>query len=724
MTVNLTPQNTRFIQSGGGYGLAYDPSALSSQLTVPVLSSGSTLFAPVVSNGSITALTITGTGFGTGPTVLLDNSFGDMAVGALSNPSQYGDPHDATGLYPPVEAGWWGINGIGIREGGTNAATDNRICGYVKSFTAASDYFEAFEMCIPDGRHFSGASSPLTGPPASNLKMSWSLDGPFDTNPEADSIAMSRVNPGEWATAGNNTGPTVYFNPSVSNTNSNFIDFDGWMSFSTCRIAGSPDPSVDNGITEQAITNSLGTFTNKRINAAVFSGSSPNYHYTHVNFPGWSGNNSQDLTQHLFSYHYRANGVNCGKRVEVTNSATYSAATRRRVVAHNTWADTLITVNAPAWKLSGMTHWFVIDTGTIIDSGLISEATGWTEGVAPTLSGYTGTWAEGNTITISGTNLSTETTESLFTDFTGDTLGQFPSGFTDWNDFSSKYTVVDDGTPPIGQRSIRLSAINQAMGTSTYEYSTDQDEIFVECWIRLNKQSFVSESQPGVEQVKLVRIVNGTGTSSMQSRPTRIDCTYLKSSGLAAGYSQDETGNPSYYAKNSAGQDWTPNDTDWYKLIMYFKLGTEGQSDGAVLLKYGDAEYFRYSGQTTNAHMASPSATVAKDSYQSEPIVTHNATNSGLKPRRVALPYFHRDDQETIVDISRFYTANSRERVVVGDASTWSACDKTKVYMVETVSRSTTQAQVKAANSSTIAGSKWLYAINHDGMVNENGVAV
>lgn len=347
----------------------------------------------------------------------------------------------------------------------------------------------------------------------------------------------------------------------------------------------------------------------------------------------------------------------------------------------------------------------------------------WTPGQPPVPATLSGAWSEGATMTLTGSNFSAEATETFFTDFSGDTLGQFPSGFIDWGTHPAKYAVVEDGAPPIGTRSARVSAINQQMATITHDFSAPQTEMVLELWLRVNKQSFVSETQPGEEQVKLCRIANGSGTDSMQNPPTEIGITYSKDNGVSAYYKQDVTGIPAYYAKNAAGQDWVPTDSEWAKMVLYFKYGSLGQADGQVLAKYGAAPYFKHSSQTNPQHMASPSGTVDRFGYDSELLITHTAGNDGELPRRFSLPYFHRDDQETIIDVSRVHASNSRERVLVGDAATWSACDKTKVYTLETIDRAETQIQFTAANSTLIPGQKWIYTVNHDGLINSNGVA-
>lgn len=53
MTVNLTPQNTRFPRSGGGFGLSYDPNAGMQSLIIPLISSSLSLLLPLVKQAGL-----------------------------------------------------------------------------------------------------------------------------------------------------------------------------------------------------------------------------------------------------------------------------------------------------------------------------------------------------------------------------------------------------------------------------------------------------------------------------------------------------------------------------------------------------------------------------------------------------------------------------------------------------------------------------------------------
>jgi len=84
--------------------------------------------------------------------------------------------------------------------------------------------------------------------------------------------------------------------------------------------------------------------------------------YTHANNPGWSGSGtSQNLTQHLEGYVYRAHGANCLKHLALLNSNDASTSTIYFAVPSATWSDETVTlipseIGMPEAALALATH--------------------------------------------------------------------------------------------------------------------------------------------------------------------------------------------------------------------------------------------------------------------------------------------------------------------------------------------------------------------------------
>ena len=404
----------------------------------------------------------------------------------------------------------------------------------------------------------------------------------------------------------------------------------------------------------------------------------------------------------------------------------------------------------------------------------------WIAGDPPTISSATGTFLEGSTITLTGGNFSKKRqSQVFFTDFSGDTVGQQAAGLTYFAGADPNYVVDNTQSPPLGTKSIRLEANLQNMGTTTYEFAANTDEVFFEVWSRVNPVIFHQtntwsagttyiigdrvkyinpnngnfynfESKLGSNignppyyyngsayvvdatnwlqldqpQIKLFRVVDGTGTDSGQGRPVGM-LAILEADGSL--YAQSEDGGLGGSAAHN-GYSTMPNSTTWAKYTFYVKRSTLDTANGQTYLKIGSSFNFRTSSHPVNGHLASPSGAIppTQYTYAGTPFVNNETgkTNQGLYYRRIFMTYFHRSSQHTIVDIAYMFVNDSPERVVIGDAATWNSCDHTKSYTCQTVSRGNQSLSFTAATSSNLIGSLYAYVVNRDGIYNTNGYQV
>jgi hypothetical protein len=300
--------------------------------------------------------TITGSGFGSGPTVAIFADWMSEEEGqtaALDSPliGSFDSGSYATGILPKYVSAF-GKTGISMRQGGTNANTDNRLTGFVKQMTPFKNFYMSFEACVPSGRFFPGASSPLTMPAMSSCKPAWLSDGGLDSPTKADVVL------GSWIGSNFNfLGNTCPFNIYMASS----FDFDGWNSFHGCAIAGTPDAFSNLATIFSSLTNQFGSVLDSLTTQPAFGSGATAAQYTHVNFPAWAGNGSQDLAQLIFSTFYLAVGADDSvrARLELTDSATYSGARIRRAMACDSWADGEITYTPSSKMLEGVTHWWV-----------------------------------------------------------------------------------------------------------------------------------------------------------------------------------------------------------------------------------------------------------------------------------------------------------------------------------------------------------------------------
>lgn len=309
------------------------------------------------------SITVTGTGFGSGPTVALYETYGGLAASGDAPLGEWDQGHYNTGIQPKLFE-FNGVTGVGNREGGTVAATDNRETGFVKTLTAFSEYALAYSMAIPEGRTFSGASTVDTFPSVSTLKYVWLSDTALDPADKADIVAGTHNGNGQFAIFGNNA-----ITPSGGTPDSLYFpltpfDFNGWNHVFLHQSPGA-DPFVNNGVTEAtwasgAAEDSLGagakTVSRVRTSLPTFGGGATAAQYTHVNYPAWSGNGSQDLSQTISSYFYLAVGANSRARIELINSADSSLATARIPIKPDSWTDVQVAAYYEPWQAIGMTH--------------------------------------------------------------------------------------------------------------------------------------------------------------------------------------------------------------------------------------------------------------------------------------------------------------------------------------------------------------------------------
>lgn len=402
----------------------------------------------------------------------------------------------------------------------------------------------------------------------------------------------------------------------------------------------------------------------------------------------------------------------------------------------------------------------------------------WIAGDPPTISSASGTFANGNTITLTGGNFSKKRqSQVFFTDFAGDTVGQQASGLTYFAGSEPKYLVDNTQSPPIGTNCLHVDANLVGIGTTTYEFASNTDEVFFEVWSRINPIifnqtntwdiatpypagervkyinpnngnffNFESKLTPNIgnppyyyngaayvvdatnwlildqPQIKLFRIVDGTGTDSGQGRPVGMLAIMEAIDGV---YAQSEDGG---LVGGHAGYATMPTNNTWVKYTFYVKRSALDTANGQTYLKIGSAFNFRTSSHPAGGHLASPSGAIpaTQYTYAGTPFVNNETgkANQGLAYRRIFMTYYHRTTQHTIIDIAHMFVNDSPERVVIGDASTWNACDHTKTYTCKSVSRDTDTLSFVAATSSNITGALYAYVVNRDGIYNTNGYQV
>jgi hypothetical protein len=397
--------------------------------------------------------------------------------------------------------------------------------------------------------------------------------------------------------------------------------------------------------------------------------------------------------------------------------------------------------------------------------------TGWIEGDPPVPSSYSGTFVDGNSITIVGTNFSAdENAVEVYKDFTEESLNARASGMYYWSGGGADFTVQSVSNP-FGSRVLRSHAIQEQFQHVHYEFATGQTEVYMEAFCRINKvffdtpttpydagttydtgdavtvgsQRFKSkvdgnigntpQTSPSVgetafwapfdgAQVKAFRIFPGTGETSMQASgntPLSISST-IEITDCVVESRPSIGGSSGWFGTN-------PSNSEWAKYVLYIKKGQLDTATGERFVKIGADNTFTFSGSpvppASGGHFGSPNATVAATEFRGEGITNHITSSAGDLLQRVSLPYFHRaGEQETIVDVAYFYVKNSREGIVIGDASTWATCDHTKTHRCKITARTNNSISFVAQDGQFPTGALYAYIVNKDGVYNSNGILV
>jgi hypothetical protein len=341
----------------------------------------------------------------------------------------------------------------------------------------------------------------------------------------------------------------------------------------------------------------------------------------------------------------------------------------------------------------------------------------WQAGEPPVINSVSGTFEDGNVITLTGSNFSTKrSSQLLFTDFSEGVVGQRSEHFHYWNMVgTADYLIVDDVLDaPIGSgKVLRAHPIQQTFTEIHHELDQDADEIYLEAWCRINRVDFTAT--PDAPQIKAFRVVDGTGEASMQDRPLNVAILFDSAGDLQV------TAAP--VVGNSAWYGTPPGNDVWAKYTMYMRKGELDEATGERFVHVHSENSFTFSG-LPGAHFGSPGGTVASTEYAGEQITIHTSATAAYLFRRIALPYFQRAQQETIVDIAQMYSNDSKERVVIGDASTWAACDHTKTHCVSINNRELDSISFVAEDGQFPSGALYAYVINRDGEYNSNGFLV
>lgn len=341
----------------------------------------------------------------------------------------------------------------------------------------------------------------------------------------------------------------------------------------------------------------------------------------------------------------------------------------------------------------------------------------WTEGQEPEITSAGGSVAQGETLTLSGSNFSAESAQVFYDDFTDGVLGANLDTTPGWerSDANGPYVYVDDDTFIAG-RSVRVDMATGYDFKSAYFLPDPQDEIYVECWFKANVIYWGSTADGDAPQVKMFRPNGSTSMSNKDEHPWVGITQFGEYGGAKLTQGGATTDLPTSYDGDCNLHD------GWQRYACYLKVGDIDTPNGKRYVKYGPEDAWDWSSLPAGGHYASPTGEVPPTAWDGEEIITNRGAEGDGLMRHIFLPFFTRTYQDLTIDVAGFFVNKTPERVYLGDASTWDTC--TKRIIQPTLSRSPDSLDIKQELTPFAAGPLYAYVVNRDHVFNVNGFKV
>lgn len=342
--------------------------------------------APSISgiSGSIAdgqTVTISGSGFGNGPTVLVFDDFegGDGQDGKsvpLTSPEIGKWSAYTTGARPTYSShARSGQHGFRITDPQFDPNKSGSAMGSFTEIMSAptTEFFITYSVLVPQGTTFPGASSPGTLPPMSTWKAFWMYDGPegFHGNGQAD-IWLPAWS-GYWQIGGNSGAVLKNLGPLGG-----WFSFKGWNRFAVWAKANPASPVKSNGtIFVQATSSEKGHSEGTWSDRSPFQGSTAFNNppstgkWDRFTVPGWYGNGDNSHNQMTYDDIYVATGANAAARVEIGDASSYKKSKILAISTPQSWSDGQIvfTVRAGPFRDFSGAYLYVVDGENNVSKG-------------------------------------------------------------------------------------------------------------------------------------------------------------------------------------------------------------------------------------------------------------------------------------------------------------------------------------------------------------------
>ena len=286
------------------------------------------------------SLTISGSGFGSGPTVLVFDDFEDGTSGVrMDGTATVGTWTGSGGIgsrdYPKVTnvesaSGSLAINAI---EGDTWGAWDQ----FYKNTSDFTEVFVSYYAWVPVGYYYPYATATEDFGSGSSFKALWLTYNGSTT--EDDLIAITKGSGWNFSVSGNDWASSI---------TPVYLGQEWWSWTQPNRLttwikAGSPASAATGTVYTQLIgaSRSDQTTTSKQI---FDTDGTANLAWNRIVIPGNFEIKSGYADAMLYDDIYIATGANAAARVELGNAADYATCTKLAIATVDSWSDTSISV--------------------------------------------------------------------------------------------------------------------------------------------------------------------------------------------------------------------------------------------------------------------------------------------------------------------------------------------------------------------------------------------
>jgi len=321
-------------------------------------------------------ITLTGSGFRTGPTVVLYDTFSGGVDGQLvRNTATAGSWLRDTG--PHFKSYLTDEMGFATNRVPYGSTYDDRLGQMVVALpNKTNTLFVSYSIYLPPGATYSGASSLQTFPSESSWKFLWAMDTEdgFGGDGHANIILPNSNGNGNFAVDGNagdllqSLPPSAYHNFPVSVSGlQDFRFYWSWDQPNNIAMYLKPSltlPLVNAGEIYWRIANGKSKLIEQTVGVIAALPNTTGV-YDIINIPGWWGNGDQTRFQAIYDNIYIAVGA-VKARVELTDASTYANSTKVYPVPYVQWSDGTIVLSANQINLKSLTNYYVYvtdDTG-------------------------------------------------------------------------------------------------------------------------------------------------------------------------------------------------------------------------------------------------------------------------------------------------------------------------------------------------------------------------